>query len=301
MVGRAFRTAALAAVAASGVQAFSPAAPSGGLQLAGRATKQLRGAAGVSMQAETGVSRRDMVSGALASVVLAGSTAPAFGEMLKAACTTQSCPDAPDATYKIDTLAINKGKFTGAGYQFDRPSDEYFKRVQVFDRVTARPGSVLLRDKKNPDIAIFSNVEQIKNADFTWKPTIVEVRRQPSPVLARIVVSKGRCESLTPVQPRPTQKTSATNSSSSLRLALSRLVALIRTRSSMWWRQSWAASTRRCILCQLSRRRLRTCILSMRKPKRLTGRWLELVLCSPSAQRASRSMSEVLSTPCAGF
>merc|ERR1712070_765489 len=35
-------------------------------------------------------------------------------------------------------------------------------------------GSVLLRDKKNPDIAIFSNVEQIQNKDFTWKPTIIE-------------------------------------------------------------------------------------------------------------------------------
>ena len=94
---------------------------------------------------------------------------------LKAACTTQSCPDAPDSDYKVDTLAVNKGKFTGQGYQFERPTDEYFKRVQVFDRVTARPGSVLLRDKKNPDIAIFSNVEQIKNSDYTWKPTIVEV------------------------------------------------------------------------------------------------------------------------------
>ena len=44
----------------------------------------------------------------------------------------------------------------------------------MFDRVTARPGSVLLRDKKNPDIAIFSNVEQIKNTDFSWKPTLVD-------------------------------------------------------------------------------------------------------------------------------
>lgn len=178
-VGRAIRTAALAAVAASGVHAFSPAALSG-LHLSGHmATAQLRGAAGVSMQAESGVSRRDMVSGVLASVVLAG-TAPASADMLKAACTTQSCPDAPDNVYKIETLVVNQGKFTGKGYQFDRPSDEYFKRVQVFDRVTARPGSVLLRDKKNPDIAIFGNVEQIKNADFSWKPTIVEVRLQPS-------------------------------------------------------------------------------------------------------------------------
>lgn len=61
-----------------------------------------------------------------------------------------------------------------SGTQFDKPTEDYFKRVQVFDRITARPGSVLLRDKKNPDIAIFGNVEQIKNADFSWKPTIIE-------------------------------------------------------------------------------------------------------------------------------
>jgi hypothetical protein len=95
--------------------------------------------------------------------------------MLKAACTTLSCPDGEGGEYKIEPLVVNQGKFTGKGYQLDRPSDAYFKRVQVFDRVTARPGSVLLRDKKNPDIAIFSNVEQIKNSDFTWKPTIIEV------------------------------------------------------------------------------------------------------------------------------
>ena len=136
---------------------------------------QLRGATGVSMQAEPAVSRRDMLSGALAAAVLVSSGSSVSAEMLKAACTTQSCPDAPDDKYKIDTLVVNKGKFTGEGYQFDRPSDQYFKRVQVFDRVTARPGSVLLRDKKNADIAIFSNVEQIKNSDFSFKPTIVEV------------------------------------------------------------------------------------------------------------------------------
>jgi len=128
----------------------------------------------VSMQAEPAVSRRGVVSGALAASVLASSSAPAFAEILKAACTTQSCPDAPDSNYKIEPLVVNKGKFTGQGYQLDRPSEAYFKRVQVFDRVTARPGSVLLRDKKNPDIAIFSNVEQIQNKDFTWKPTIIE-------------------------------------------------------------------------------------------------------------------------------
>ena len=61
-----------------------------------------------------------------------------------------------------------------SGTQFDKPTEDYFKRVQVFDRITARPGSVLLRDKKNPVIAIFGNVEQIKNADFSWKPTIIE-------------------------------------------------------------------------------------------------------------------------------
>ena len=166
-------------VVASGAQAFVPAAPCSVHVAEQRATAQLRGGlACVSMQAESPVvSRRIIVNGALASAVLVGSGSPAMAELfeLKAACTTQSCPDAPDSDYKVDTLAVNKGKFTGQGYQFERPTDEYFKRVQVFDRVTARPGSVLLRDKKNPDIAIFSNVEQIKNSDYTWKPTIVEV------------------------------------------------------------------------------------------------------------------------------
>lgn len=172
------RTAAIAAVACTGgVQAFAPAPA--GLHLAGhRATPQLRcGAAGIAMQSEPGVSRRDVVSGALAAAVLAAGGSPARADMLKAKCTTQSCPDAPDDNYKIDTLIVNKGKFTGQGYQFTRPTEEYFKRVQVFDRVTARPGSVLLRDKKNPDIAIFANVEQIKNADFSWKPTLVDAVR----------------------------------------------------------------------------------------------------------------------------
>ena len=170
-------------VVASGAQAFIPAAPCSVHVAEQRAPAQrwggLRGGlACVSMQAESPVvSRRIIVNGALASAVLVGSGSPAMAELfeLKAACTTQSCPDAPDSDYKVDTLAVNKGKFTGQGYQFERPTDEYFKRVQVFDRVTARPGSVLLRDKKNPDIAIFSNVEQIKNSDYTWKPTIVEV------------------------------------------------------------------------------------------------------------------------------
>jgi hypothetical protein len=173
-MGRVLRSAAIAAVAVSGVQAFAPAAPSA-LAHSGHRAMQLRGATGVSMQAEPAVSRRDMLSGALAAAVLVSSGSSVSAEMLKAACTTQSCPDAPDDKYKIDTLVVNKGKFTGEGYQFDRPSDQYFKRVQVFDRVTARPGSVLLRDKKNADIAIFSNVEQIKNSDFSFKPTIVEV------------------------------------------------------------------------------------------------------------------------------
>ena len=164
-MGRTIRTAALAAVAASGVQAFSPAAPAG-LNVAGHRSMALRGAAGMSMQVDH-VSRRDMVSGALTAAVLAGSGSPAFGEMLKAACTVQSCPDAPDSDYKIEPLVINKGKFTGKGYEFERPTDAYFKRVQVFDRVTARPGSVLLRDKKNPDIAIFSNVEQMTASALT--------------------------------------------------------------------------------------------------------------------------------------
>jgi hypothetical protein len=175
-MGRALRSAALAAVAASGVQAFAPTPA--GIHAAGHSAASLRSAragCSVSMQAEPAVSRRGVVSGALAASVLASSSAPAFAEMLKAACTTQSCPDAPDSNYKIEPLVVNKGKFTGQGYQLDRPSEAYFKRVQVFDRVTARPGSVLLRDKKNPDIAIFSNVEQIQNKDFTWKPTIIEV------------------------------------------------------------------------------------------------------------------------------
>lgn len=107
------RTAALAAVvAASGVQAFAPAAPAS-LHLAGhRAAAPLRGAAGTSMQAQSAVNRRQVVSGALAAAVL-GAGSPAFADMLKAKCTTQSCPDAPDSNYKIDTLVVNKGKFTG--------------------------------------------------------------------------------------------------------------------------------------------------------------------------------------------
>ena len=171
-MGRALRSAALAAVAASGVQAFAPAA---NLPTSVRRAAPLRSACSVSMQAEPAVSRRAVASGALAALVLAGSSSPAAADMLKAACTTLSCPDGEGGEYKIEPLVVNQGKFTGKGYQLDRPSDAYFKRVQVFDRVTARPGSVLLRDKKNPDIAIFSNVEQIKNSDFTWKPTIIEV------------------------------------------------------------------------------------------------------------------------------
>jgi hypothetical protein len=157
------------------VQAFAPPA---NLPTSVRHNAPLRSACSarsVSMQAEPAVSRRAVVSGALAALVLAGSSSPAAADMLKAACTTLSCPDGEGGEYKIEPLVVNQGKFTGKGYQLDRPSDAYFKRVQVFDRVTARPGSVLLRDKKNPDIAIFSNVEQIKNSDFTWKPTIIEV------------------------------------------------------------------------------------------------------------------------------
>jgi len=174
-MGRTLRSLALAAIAASYVQAFAPAALP---QVAGIRPAALRaGAAAVSMQEEASpvVSRRGLLSGALASAVLVGGGSSASADMLKAACTLQSCPEPPGGAYKTDTLQINKGKFTGQGYQFKRPTEDYFKRVQVFDRVTARPGSVLLRDKKNPDTAIFSNVEQIKNADYTWKPTIVEV------------------------------------------------------------------------------------------------------------------------------
>lgn len=172
-MGRALRSVALAAVAASSVQAFAPA----GLPTAGNRATLRAGAAAVKMQEEAlpVVSRRGLMSGALASTVLVGAGSPVYADMLKAACTLQSCPEPPSGAYKTDTLQVSKGKFTGQGYQFKRPTEDYFKRVQVFDRVTARPGSVLLRDKKNPDIAIFSNVEQIQNNDFTWKPTIVEV------------------------------------------------------------------------------------------------------------------------------
>merc|ERR1712100_657128 len=141
--------------------------------------------------------------------------------MLKAKCTVQSCPDAPEGAYKIDKLEVKAGKYTGKGYQFDKPTEDYFKRVQVFDRITARPGSVLLRDKKNPDIAIFGNVEQIKNADFSWKPTIIEAYTKISATNSSLFLSR--------VRPRP--------------------AASACTRSSTSSRLSWGASTRRCTSC----------------------------------------------------
>jgi len=190
-MGRTLRSLGLAAVAASYVQAFAPAALP---QVAGIRPSALRaGAAAVSMQegAPPAVSRRGLLSGALASAVLVAGGSSASADMLKAACTLQSCPEPPSGAYKTDTLQISKGKFTGQGYQFKRPTEDYFKRVQVFDRVTARPGSVLLRDKKNPDTAIFSNVEQIKNADYTWKPTIVEAYQKTFGEKFKLIAEEG--------------------------------------------------------------------------------------------------------------
>eukprot|EP00960_Hanusia_phi_P013419 393225-Hanusia_phi.AAC.2 len=114
------------------------------------------------MMAEGRISRKEAVSSLLGSCLLASSL-PVFAELPKAECTAASCPDPPEnAKYEVETLQIGPGKYTGQGYSFQRPTDTFFKRVQVFDRLTARPGSVLLRDKKKPDIAIFSEVEKVR-------------------------------------------------------------------------------------------------------------------------------------------
>ena len=293
-MGRTLRSLALAAVAASYVQAFAPAALP---QVAGIRPSALRaGAAAVSMQeaAPPAVSRRGLLSGALASAVLVAGGSSASADMLKAACTLQSCPEPPSGAYKTDTLQISKGKFTGQGYQFKRPTEDYFKRVQVFDRVTARPGSVLLRDKKNPDTAIFSNVEQIKNADYTWKPTIVEVIFEVSTKchlmgIVGLSVTHPLCGAegrglwamghvvripfidREALRYRHTKRPSVRSSSSSPRKVRSRPGAWTPTRTSMWWRRSWETSLRRCTSCLPSQRLPRTCTLSTRKPRRVTG------------------------------
>ncbi|EKX38750.1 hypothetical protein GUITHDRAFT_165115 [Guillardia theta CCMP2712] len=126
------------------------------------------------MTAEARMSRKEAVSSLLGSCLLASSL-PAFAELPKAECTAASCPEPPEnAKYEVETLQVAAGKYSGQGYSFQKPTDVFFKRVQVFDRLQARPGSVLLRDKKKPEIAIFSEVEKIDNSGYTWKPSLVE-------------------------------------------------------------------------------------------------------------------------------
>ena len=118
-MGRVSRAVALAAAAAAGAEAFSTP-PGITLRGAGGATAAAthrRAVAGVSMQATSQVSRRDLFSVAAAAAALVGSGAPSNAEMLKAKCTVQSCPDAPEGAYKIDKLEVKAGKYTGKGYQ----------------------------------------------------------------------------------------------------------------------------------------------------------------------------------------
>lgn len=123
------------------------------------------------MTAEARMSRKEAVSSLLGSCLLASSL-PAFAELPKAECTAASCPEPPEnAKYEVETLQVAAGKYSGQGYSFQKPTDVFFKRVQVFDRLQARPGSVLLRDKKKPEIAIFSEVEKVRCRDRKGKVT----------------------------------------------------------------------------------------------------------------------------------
>jgi len=125
------------------------------------------------MMQEPSSSRRDVVSGALVAVVALGSSA-ANADMLKAACTYASCPEAPKgAAYELELFEVKPSKFTGSGYSYSRPTDTFFKRVTSPSSLR-NPGSILFRDKNDADIAVFSDVQSIKNDDRSFAPTLVD-------------------------------------------------------------------------------------------------------------------------------
>lgn len=115
---------------------------------------------------------------------------PAYSED-KAACTYANCPAPPaDASYELSLFQVAPSKFTGKGYSYSRPTDAFFKRV-TSPASLAVPGSILFRDKRDPETAIFSDVQEVPGALKTWKPTLVEQYKQKFGDQFKLIKSEG--------------------------------------------------------------------------------------------------------------
>lgn len=134
-------------------------------------------ASGRTSLSELKFTRKEAVSTIAAAITFGLSQSSAFAEE-KAACTYASCPPPPaDAVYELSLFQVPPSKFTGKGYSYSRPSDTFFKRV-TSPASLAVPGSVLFRDKRDADTAVFSDVQEVPGALLSWKPTLVDQYKQ---------------------------------------------------------------------------------------------------------------------------